>query len=85
MCSGEVSTPYTTKAGVHWANWKMIDKRDHFANLIVWRMPQFATQFKADRLFIDMHDLLPDTIVKTIQECSLYVQEANGIKTNIQM
>ena len=61
---GEVSKPITTEAGVKWDNWKKIDRRDHFANLIVWRMPQFSTQFKADKLFIDMHDLLGSDIVK---------------------
>jgi len=61
---GEVKEPHTTKNGVKWVHWTRIDKRDEFENLIVWRMPQFATQFKAKRLLVDMHDLVPEGLVK---------------------
>jgi len=48
---------------VSWLPWKMIDKRDTFDTLVVWRAPQFASQFKANRILVDMHDLLPEKIV----------------------
>lgn len=61
---GEVSKPYITDNGVSWLHWTRIDKRDNFNTLIIWRMPQFSTQFNAKRLLIDMHDLLPNDLVK---------------------
>lgn len=61
---GEVDHPITTEAGVEWFHWTRIDKRDEFNTLVVWRMPQFAPQFIAKNLLIDMHDLLPNDVVK---------------------
>jgi tetratricopeptide (TPR) repeat protein len=60
---GEVAEPFS-KDGVDWLPWRYIDKRDTFDTLVVWRYPQFATQFTAKRILIDMHDLLPNEIVK---------------------
>ena len=61
---GEVSETITTDAGVVWKHWKKIDRRDEFNTLIIWRMPQFASQFKAKKMLIDVHDLLPEELVK---------------------
>lgn len=55
---GEVSEPYE-KDGVKWKPWRYIDYRDQFDTLIIWRYPQFASQFKANKMLIDMHDLMP--------------------------
>ena len=65
---GEVSEPKADMiqdaVAVRWLPWQMIDKRDKFDTLVIWRYPQFATQFTANKMFIDMHDLLPEEIVK---------------------
>lgn len=61
---GEISKPLVTENGVKWHNWKEIDRRDEFDTLVIWRMPQFATQFTAKRMLIDMHDLMPAEMVK---------------------
>jgi glycosyltransferase involved in cell wall biosynthesis len=63
---GELETPLIAD-NVQWLPWSYIDKRDKFDTLIVWRQPQFATQFTAKRLLIDMHDLLPTAVVKPIK------------------
>lgn len=63
---GEVDEPLDDK-GVHWLPWNYIDKRDTFSTLVIWRMPQFVSQFKAKKLFIDMHDQLPKEAVKPYQ------------------
>ena len=60
---GEISQPFE-KDGVEWKPWNYIDKRDEFNVLVVWRMPQFVGQFKAKKMFIDMHDQLPTNVVK---------------------
>jgi tetratricopeptide (TPR) repeat protein len=60
---GEVPKEYEDE-GVQWKPWKQIDKRDHFDTLVVWRYPQFASQFKANKTLIDMHDKLPTSMVK---------------------
>ena len=65
---GEVDEPIMwgegTDSFVRWLPWNYIDKRDDFSTLVVWRMPQFAGQFKAKKLFVDMHDQLPKDVVK---------------------
>lgn len=69
---GDVKEPYTdhppldTKAhgAVNWLPWTHIDKRDTFDTLIIWRYPQFVPQFKARKKIVDMHDLLPEKIVR---------------------
>jgi tetratricopeptide (TPR) repeat protein len=65
---GEVKDPYLdvykeTNA-VQWLPWTHIDKRDTFDTLIIWRYPQFVPQFKALKKLVDMHDLLPEKIVR---------------------
>lgn len=60
---GEVSEPISHE-NVTWLPWTYMDKRDEFNILVVWRMPQFVGQFKAKKLFVDMHDELPKSIVK---------------------
>jgi glycosyltransferase involved in cell wall biosynthesis len=49
---------------VEWKPWTYIDKRDKFNILIVWRMPEFCSQFTAKKMFVDMHDVLPRKTVK---------------------
>ena len=55
---GEVGTPIYQDEGtdqfVTWLPWNYIDKRDEFDTLVIWRAPQFTTQFKAKKLLIDM-------------------------------
>jgi glycosyltransferase involved in cell wall biosynthesis len=60
---GEVSEPFI-KDGVAWKPWNYIDKRDTFNILVIWRTPQFATQLKAKKMYIDMHDQLHANVVK---------------------
>ena len=51
---------------VAWRPWKHIDKRDTFDTLVIWRAPQFADQFKAKKILIDMHDKLPVKVVRPL-------------------
>lgn len=60
---GEVEKTIVSQ-GVVWEPWTRIDRRDEFATLVIWRYPQFATQFKAKKMLIDMHDQLPSELVK---------------------
>lgn len=60
---GEVSKPFT-QDGVEWKSWSMLDRRDYFNIMVVWRAPMFSSQFKAKKMFIDMHDLTPLELVK---------------------
>ena len=60
---GEVQEPYEDE-GVVWLPWKQIDKRDKFDTLVVWRYPQYAKQFTANKILIDMHDKLPKDLVQ---------------------
>lgn len=55
---GEVKEEYKDR-GVTWRPWRQIDKRDHFDTLVIWRSPQLVTQFNANKILIDVHDLLP--------------------------
>ena len=64
---GEVPKPY--KDGeVKWVPWQRCDVRDTFDTLVVWRYPQVAKQFKARRIIVDMHDLLPQQHVKPMKD-----------------
>ena len=60
---GEVEKPFE-QDGVEWKNWKMLDRRDYFNIMVIWRIPVFASQFKAKKIFIDMHDLTPKSMIK---------------------
>lgn len=60
---GEVATPFE-QDGVEWKPWTMLDRRDYFNIMVVWRVPVFASQFKAKKMFVDMHDLTPKEMVK---------------------
>lgn len=60
---GEVSEPFE-QDGVQWKPWNYIDRRDEFSTLVVWRMPQFVSQFKAKQMLVDLHDLVPTETVK---------------------
>lgn len=60
---GEVSKPMIHD-NVSWLPWNYIDKRDEFNILVIWRMPQFTGQFKAKKMFVDMHDQMPKETVK---------------------
>lgn len=64
---GEVKQKFIDGEGiegaVHWYPWNHIDKRDTFDTLIIWRYPQYVPQFKARQKLVDMHDLLPETLL----------------------
>lgn len=60
---GEVSEPMAHD-NVSWLPWSYIDRRDEFNILVIWRAPQFTTQFKAKKMYVDMHDQLPANVVK---------------------
>jgi hypothetical protein len=60
--SGEAHTP--EGGSVTWLPWQQMDRRDHFDTLVIWRQPQLATKFKANKILVDMHDLLPKNLVK---------------------
>ncbi len=64
------------KHGVRWLPWTHIDKRDAFDTLVVWRYPQMATQFKANKILVDMHDLLPKKVVKPYNDV-IYLFKSN--------
>lgn len=53
---------------VYYYPWNHIDKRDTFDTLVIWRYPQFVPQFKARRKIVDMHDLLPQKMVKPYKD-----------------
>jgi len=55
---------------VAWRPWKHIDKRDTFDTLVIWRAPQFADQFKAKKILIDMHDKLPVKVVRPLDNAT---------------
>ena len=57
-------------SSVQWLPWNYIDRRDEFNTLVVWRMPQFAGQFKAKKIFIDMHDELSPDIVRPFENAT---------------
>lgn len=48
---------------VFWIPWNRFDTRDTFDTLIIWRQPALASQLKANKIFIDMHDVYPEKIV----------------------
>lgn len=52
------------KDGVTWLNWKEIDKRDKFNVLIGWRAPQYLEVMDAKVKLADIHDIIPESIVK---------------------
>lgn len=59
----------TTNA-VRWRPWMEIDKRDQFDTLVVWRQPNLATHFKANKILIDMHDLLDKKAVPNLKNAT---------------
>lgn len=50
--------------------WKEVDKRDTFDTLIIWRQPNLASHFKANKILIDMHDLLDKKAVPNLKNAT---------------
>lgn len=50
--------------------WREVDKRDTFDTLVIWRQPGLANQFKADKILIDMHDLLDKKAVPNLSNAT---------------
>lgn len=60
---GEVKEPIEHK-GVKYLPWRWVDKRDHFDTLIIWRNPPLVTHFNANKILVDVHDKLPENMIK---------------------
>lgn len=70
---GEV-TERMTVDGVRWVPWKEIDTRDHFNIFISWRAPQYLEQINAKVKIADIHDVLPEAMVKEYPDVTYLVK-----------
>ena len=60
--------------GVRWLPWKQIDMRDHFNVFISWRAPQYLERINAKVKLADIHDVLPEALVKDYPDVTYLVK-----------
>jgi tetratricopeptide (TPR) repeat protein len=59
---------------VVWRHWKEIDLRDDFNIFISWRTPQYLEKVKAKRKLCDLHDVMPEELVKDYPDVTYLVK-----------
>ena len=59
---------------VVWKNWKEIDLRDHFNVFIAWRSPQYLEKVNAKVKLADIHDVLPEALIKDYPDVTYLVK-----------
>lgn len=69
---GEYDSGHTTT--VTWRHWKELDTRDNFNVFISWRAPQYIENIKAKVKLVDIHDVLPKSIVKNYPDVTYLVK-----------
>lgn len=67
---GNTKDTVLDKHGVTYKPWREVDKRDTFDTLIIWRQPNLASHFKANKILIDMHDLLEKKAVPNLKNAT---------------
>ena len=61
---------------VFWRPWKEIDVRDTFNVFVSWRAPQFTQTVNAKVKLADIHDVLPEDIMKNYPDVTYLVKTA---------
>lgn len=61
---------------VVWKHWKEIDVRDYFNVFVSWRAPQFLEKVNARVKLADIHDVLPEDIMKDYPDVTYLVKTA---------
>ena len=59
---------------VVWQNWKELDTRDHFNIFISWRAPQYLEAINAKVKIADIHDVLPEALIKDYPDVTYFVK-----------
>lgn len=49
---------------VNYRPWREFDARDKFNIISIWRAPQYAENIKANKILVDLHDVLDPSVVK---------------------
>jgi tetratricopeptide (TPR) repeat protein len=60
--------------GVMWKPWKEIDTRDEFNIFVSWRAPQYLERVNAQKKICDLHDIVPESIVKDYPGVTYFVK-----------
>lgn len=63
-----------TDRAVRWVPWKEIDTRDHFNIFISWRAPQYLERINAKVKLADIHDVLPEALIKEYPDVTYLVK-----------
>lgn len=63
-----------TDGAVKYLPHQEFDERDHFDTLVVWRQPQLASKLHANKLIVDMHDILPSQAMRPLQNGVYFVK-----------
>jgi tetratricopeptide (TPR) repeat protein len=67
---------------VRYKPWQQFDVRDKFATVVVWRAPQYAAKLNADKIIIDIHDVLPEANVPVFEN-ALYFAKSKFHRTTM--
>lgn len=70
---GEAEYPEGYHAPVY-RHWKEIDMRDDFNVFISWRAPQYIEKVNAKVKLVDVHDVLPEEIMKDLPDVTYMVK-----------
>lgn len=64
------------KGTVVYEPWKKIDVRDNFNVFVSWRAPQYLERIKAKVKLADIHDVLPESLMKDYPDVTYLVKSA---------
>lgn len=62
--------------GVRYLPWREINKNDYFNVFIAWRAPDFTQHIKAKVKLVDVHDLVPEEVLKPFEDVT-YMFKSN--------
>jgi tetratricopeptide (TPR) repeat protein len=67
-------TPMEVDYRVEYRPWKEIDTRDFFNVFVSWRQPLYIEKINAKVKLVDVHDVLPETIMKDFPDVTYLVK-----------
>lgn len=59
---------------IEWRHWREIDTRDNFNIFVSWRQPAYIEKIKAKVKLVDVHDVLPENIMKDMPDVTYMVK-----------
>lgn len=76
ICDYGFDNRFGHEVNVNYKPWKEIDLRDNFNIFVSWRAPQYAEKVNAKVKLVDVHDVLPEAMMKDYPDVTYLVKTA---------